>query len=123
MIDEIEELLIKTALDIGEKINSFHVCNKNITLSVSGAEVDLDFNGESKYSSKNIWRNTDPRESINKRNDIIIIDQNGMTVCAHVDTKDDWSIRFYGENETWERTAVDNWPDGWLWTFDPRDSV
>lgn len=23
-------------------------------------------------------------------------------------------------DKTWENDSVDDWPDGWLWTFDPR---
>lgn len=72
-----------------------------------------------------VWLNTDPRYSINKRADIVII-RPSILGCGHVeagmgyvDTKEGWSIWTPFENHKFI-SADDNWDMDWVWTWAPR---
>lgn len=75
--------------------------------------------------SASIWRNTDPRYSINKRADIVIIRPsikgNGQLEAGmgYVDTKDSWSIWTPFENHNYI-SADDNWDTDWTWAWVPK---
>jgi hypothetical protein len=70
-----------------------------------------------------VWLTTDPRYSINKRADIVILrpDLEGRLEASigYVDTKDSWSIWTSFENRSFI-SADDKWQDGWFWTWAPR---
>lgn len=68
------------------------------------------------------WYNKDPRWTINKRADIIIVDSNIKKIYkAHVDVKETYCV-FLEENTKDIKdfySADDDWPPGWYWTFYP----
>jgi len=73
------------------------------------------------------WKSEDPRHSINKRANIVVLypDNTGyhrQAVAAQVETKHGWNIAFssYDRSLVTMFTADDDWPEGWLWTFQPR---
>ena len=61
------------------------------------------------------WNYTDPRESINKRKEVIISDGHACWF-ALVETKHSWSI-FMRPVSGWDN---DNWPNNWGWIPAPK---
>ena len=73
----------------------------------------------------NEWRLEDPRFSINKRANIIVVDRRSPQVtaaAAFVDTKDEWYIHIGGEIKKSLR-ADDEWPEGFVWNWAPQGGV
>jgi len=68
------------------------------------------------------WNKEDPRYSINKRADIIILrpSSNGRLEAgtAHVDTKETWCI-FTSFTNCSLIDADSDWDKDWLWTWAP----
>ena len=66
------------------------------------------------------WYKNDPRHSIGKRADIVIVDLALNTSClGNVDTKEAFTV-FTGFQEKPMINADDEWPDSWLWAFLPK---
>jgi hypothetical protein len=65
------------------------------------------------------WYKNDPRYSIGKRADIVILDL-ALNMCclAHVDTKNVFSV-FTSFAEKPHIAEEDDWPPSWLWCFRP----
>ena len=73
------------------------------------------------YAHEDVWKNTDPRHSINKRAEIVIIrpGAGGRETClGYVDTKDGWYIHTTFEGHT-SIHADDKWDTDWCWTWAP----
>ncbi len=64
----------------------------------------------------NLWLSTDPRLSINKRANIVIIDQNNHISTAHVDTKEVWCIF----SDDFIICDKKEWDQNWKWTWGPH---
>lgn len=74
------------------------------------------------FSSTNMWFEADPRYSINKRSNIVIIRPtvNGKrSGLAHVDTKETWCI-FTDFEDHKVISADDKWDIDWIWTWAPK---
>lgn len=75
-----------------------------------------------------MWHKEDPRFSINKRANIIIVDRRSeypsqWKICfAHVDTKEVYCI-FTEWNNYKCMDADAEWVDGWVWTYAPEDYI
>lgn len=71
----------------------------------------------------NVWKNTDPRYDINKRDDIVILrpslSGHWEAGIGHVDTKNGWDIFTNFENRSFI-SADDEWDEMWQWTFAPK---
>ncbi len=70
------------------------------------------------------WKKTDPRHSINKRDDIVILRPaigHGLFYAgtAHIDTKETWCIFTDFEDHSLIN-ADDEWNPDWQWTWAPR---
>lgn len=70
------------------------------------------------------WKNTDPRDDINKRDDIVILrpDERGAMSragTAHVDSKETYNI--FTSFDDYKCIAADGkWDELWWWTRAPR---
>jgi hypothetical protein len=66
------------------------------------------------------WYKNDPRQSIGKRADIVIVDLALNISClGNVDTKSVFTV-FTGFQEKPMINADDEWPASWLWAFRPK---
>lgn len=67
------------------------------------------------------WRGKDPRWTIGKRADIIIVDSNIKKIYkAHVDVKETYCIFLETTKDVKDfYNADDDWPIGWYWTQYP----
>lgn len=73
-----------------------------------------------------MWKNSDPRTDINKR-DVIVILKPGLntafeTGIGYVETKNGWSIRTSFENHKLI-SETDKWDQDWLWCYAPKSSI
>ena len=71
------------------------------------------------------WKKTDPRHSINKRDNIVILRPsilgNGLmeASCAQVETKNEYCIFTSFDNHK-VITENEKWDQDWMWTWAPR---
>lgn len=69
-----------------------------------------------------VWLQTDPRHSFNKRANIVIVrpSANGRKAgTGHVDTKEVWGIWTDFEDHKYI-SADDKWDMDWYWTWAPK---
>lgn len=74
------------------------------------------------------WFEDDPRYHVNKRADIVIVFGTGkfhkQSIVAEVETKNGWGIYFnrHGREKDLPLciNEVEDWPEGWFWTYVPR---
>lgn len=71
------------------------------------------------------WFENDPRLSVNKRANIIVVDRRSLylkTCVGEVETKNGWSI--YLEFENYRCISANaEWPEGFVWTWAPTGGV
>lgn len=67
------------------------------------------------------WCKTDPRESIGKRGNIVIVSFRDAYM-GRVETKETWCIwTTHPSDRLAFISADDEWPDHWQWTLAPSD--
>ena len=70
------------------------------------------------------WSDEDPRFTVGKRADIVIVRGRGygQRAClAQVETKHSWHVSTGFPEPHRHVGSGDDWPEGWRWTFAPRD--
>jgi hypothetical protein len=65
------------------------------------------------------WKNTDPRDDINKRDNIVIFRPDSYVGTAHVDSKHTYCI-FTSFDDIKNIDADGKWDELWWWTRAPR---
>jgi hypothetical protein len=69
------------------------------------------------------WKKTDPRLSINKRANIVVVRPSCSgteAVCGNVETKHVYCIWLDQPEDRNFIRADDEWPEDWWWTFTPE---
>lgn len=86
-----------------------------------------DFDALRAWKPPAVWRDTDPRHDINKRATIVIVRPRAPGIerressVAYVDTKEGWWIGTEFEEPYKHISVDDDWPEGWMWTWAPRE--